>query len=628
MDRTATHPVGPTTQSLLTMDWCSLLRSRACAVAIAVLSCLSLMAYVFYLAPYEQFMFNDMLGYWNRAMERLQGQSFRETQFMAWPPIYHIYLAEFFRVCRWLGLNSLIRLETVLVMNILLYSVSVYAVHRMAVRWFEQSGAWAVATTAVYALGFPAWYFNAFLLSDNFSAPLLVVAIALLYCRKSWQALIAAAAIFAIAAAARPSIAPYGLAFVIALLVRHQFTWTFISRAAVFSGVFFLLILCAMAEVSRISNGKVRGLSANGGLDFFIANSRYYRVDTNYDGWHNFVIVPALSWKPEQGAFRSTVPYYQQDYYFDLGWQHLKHDPARLLKNVEHVKHLFFTDMFPTRFDAPGFKFFRPLWDKFKFVLFLSTVLYIWLWPSLSKSQRPLAALLLSLIGITMVVSYLFTGEPRYTYSIIFAFYLLGFNALRLLLRSGAKMKRIVPQFAALLVALWGAGSATAYWLNPVGDARIKAVHTDAEHPDRTSTAQLPSLYFPFSKTLPLSSEHGDMQLRRSGMLKFETDMHVDRQVNRVLWEVFSSWPVKIFMNGEMIMNATGTDYFRAQVAMTSIEPGVHRVVVEMPYYPGDSGLAINYLFFDDNRWMYRQRLGIDRTPFHFSLPEPDSHDH
>jgi len=585
------------------------------------------LGYVFYWAPYDYFLYNDMLGYWNRAMERLSGQSFRETQFMAWPPIYHIYLAEFFRVCRWVGLNSLIRFETVLFINIMVFAVSVYALHRIAVRWFEQSGVWAAATTLFYGLGFPAWYFNAFLLSDNFSAPLLILAVALVYCRRSWRSLIAAAALFAIAAAARPSIAPYGLAFIIPLLVRHRFTWEFFARSAIFSGVFFLLIFMAMAEVSRISSGKVKGLSANGGLDFFIANARHYRIDVSYEGWHNFVIVPALSWKPEQGNFYSQVPYYQQDKYYELGWDHLRHDPARLVKNIEHVKHLFFADMLPSRYDAPGFKFFRPLWDMFKFTLLLSVLLYFWLWPRLSDQQKYLASLLISIIGVTMSVSYLFTGEPRYTYSIIFVFYLLGFNALRLLLQQGRGALRILPPFAALLAGMWLSDKLLAYVVDPPGKSHIQAVLLDADDPNKNTAAQLPALYFPFSKKLPLLSEYGHMALRRPGTLVFKTQMHVDQPVGKIGWEVFSEWPVKIRLDGKIILNAAGADYFHAKTAVTPLTPGTYLVEVEVPYRPHESGLAINYVFFDEEQWMYRQKLGEDTSPVRFSLPESDNHD-
>ncbi len=593
--------------------------SRKCAGAIALLSCLVLLVYVFYLAPYNNFFYNDMLGYWNRAIDRINGFPFVETQFMAWPPMYHIYLAEFFRLCWWMGYPELIEPETLLVLNCVIFACSVYALHRCAVRWFDKATGWAVVTTAVYAFGFPAWYFNAFLLSENFSAPLLVIAIALIYCRDSRGALIAAAAVFAVAAAARPSIAPYGLAFVIALLVRRQFTREFFIQAAVFSTVFFLLIFLAMGEVARISGGKVKGLSANGGLDFFIANSRYYRIDVRYNGWHNYVIVPALSWKPEQGSFNSTVPYFQQDYYYNLGWQFILHDPARLVKNFEHIGHLFFADMLPSRDDAPGFKFFRPLWDKFKFGLFLLTFLYFWLWPFLKQPQRYFASLLLSILGITLLVSYLFTGEPRYTYSIMFVFYLLGFNAVRLLLAQRAQLRKILPRFALLLATLWGAGEALAYWVEPPQDPHVQMVQLD---PPSTGAQELPSLYFPYSKESPLVARRGQVTLAEPARLLFKTELHLAGAARDIRWELFSGWPVRLRVDGNLVTESTERNYFREVVVITPLTAGKHEIELEVDYIPQAGGITVNYVFTDEEGWTYRQILGENRPPVHFSLPE------
>lgn len=617
------RPVECAQRSLLTRDWVALLRGRAVAGLLAILACVCLLVYVFHLTPYQHFLYNDMLGYWNRAIERLNGQTFRETQFMAWPPIYHIYLAEFFRLCLRLGMASWVRLETILVANILLFAISVYAFHRIGARWFgDRGGIWTLLATVIYGFGFPAWYFNAFLLSENFSAPLLVIAIALVYCRKTYVALAAAAGIFALAAAARPAIAPYGLAFILPLLLRHGITREFFVRAALFSTVFFLLVAVAMAEVARISNGKVTGLSANGGLDFFIANSRYYRIDTSYEGWHNFVIVPALSWKPEQGSFQSNVPFYQQDYYFGLGWQHLQRDPSRLLRNVEHIKHLFFADMLPSRYDAPGFKTFRPLWDRFKFALFLSLPLYLWLWPRLADQQKYLASLLLSLIAVTMIVSYFFTGEPRYTYSIIFAFYLLGLGACRLAWREGRRLWRIVPSFILLLAAGWLSGKAFAHYLNPPGEPRIQAVLTATDA--SKISAQLPALYFPFNKKSPLVSEHGHMVLSHAGTLRFQSQLQLDEPVGKIGWEVFSSWPLRIFMDGELLMDVSSNNYFIPQTTITEIQPGEHLIEVEVAFSPGEVGLTINYMFLDSEQWLHREKLGKDTPPVRFSLPERD----
>ena len=103
--------------------------------------------------------------------------------------------------------------------------------------------------------------------------------------------------------------------------------------------------------------------------------------------------------------------------------------------------------------------------------------------------------------------------------------------------------------------------------------------------------------------------------------------MHVDQSIDRVGWEVFSNWPIKIRMDGKTVMETTGADYFREKTAISPIMPGTYLVEVESPYAPGENGLAVNYLFFDSDEWMHRQRLGEDKSPVRFSLPESDGHD-
>src|SRR5690349_22765532 len=54
--------------------------------------------------------------------------------------------------------------------NMVAFAASVYALHRLAVQWFERPE-FVLATVLLYAFGFPAWYFNAFLLSGNLGIP-------------------------------------------------------------------------------------------------------------------------------------------------------------------------------------------------------------------------------------------------------------------------------------------------------------------------------------------------------------------------------------------------------------------------------------------------------------------------
>lgn len=609
---------------VLQRDLLSLTVSIRFSLVLAVCSFVFVLLYVFVLAPYENFLYNDMQGFWQRALERLNGETFRETQFLAWPPWYHIFIAEVLRVFKTLGLDQLIRFEVFLGLNIFVFAISVCAFHRIALKWFDGDARLSLIAALLYGFGFPAWYFNAFLLSDNLSAPLLVIAVALIYLKTDMRSLVAAAVLFAFASVIRPSVAPYGLAFVIALFAIHRVSYKFILRAGVFSAVFFALVFLAMAEVSRISKGKVSGLSANGGLDFFIANSRIYRIDLNYDGWHNFVVVPALSWKPEQGFFRSRVPYYNQDYYYNLGWQYIKHNPSRIVKNIEHVKHLFFAAMLPSRSDAPGFTLFRPVWDVLKFIGFLSAFFFIWLWRDFSLHQKKLAAFMLSTIGITFVVSYLFTGEPRYTYSIMFIFYLIALKVVQFILIKRDRIQHALPRVAALLAGLWLSGKVLAFVVSPSYPSHLQATFSGESNAMPGKNVYLEQLFFPYAEPRALVSADKHLKMYSHGELVLATDLLVEGSTRDLKFDIHSAWPIRIKVDGQDYVYLDQPNFFRETPALLQLEPGKHHIEVIVNYFPIEGGLSLSYSYIDETGWIHRQFLGVDDGPISFSLPESE----
>lgn len=599
-------------------------------IGLAVLAGLAIAAYVFWLTPYQDFLFSDMKEYWNAAMQRLNGHVFDDSQFIAWPPLYHIFLAELFRVLRSAGLDGLVRLETALALNIFAYAISVYAFQRVAARWFERRWSLLLAML-LYAFGFPALYFNAFLLAENLGAPLLVMAIAALICHRNWAGITAAACLFATAVIVRPAMGPYGLAFVACLFARQGFNRRFIAQAALFSVLFFALIATASQEVARISHGRVTGLSANGGLDFFLANTDYHRIELNYNGWHFFVIVPAQSWTPENGVFYTSVPFYEQGYYFRLGWEALKHDPMRMVRNIGEIEHLFFADMLPSRDDAPGFTTLRPIWDWMKLVMCLTAGLLVLRRGSLG-ARAPTGALLGTLIVTTMVVSVIFTGEPRYTYSIIFAFYLLSLKQLELLLHDARRWLKPLLGYLLLLGASGSAVAGVVSALQPVFPPHL-AFHfasyaSPPTLPQRDFT--LGRLLFPFNREGSdlVQADDPAQRVGEPGLIRIRTDMEVlgDKPLE-ITFRVYSSWFFSLLADDQALAVGSDPDFFRENEATHSFSPGHHVLELQTNYQPDNGGLAANYIYADETGWATKHMVGIDSPRVRFHLPATPQQD-
>jgi hypothetical protein len=599
----------------------------------ALLSLAALVFYVFFCTPYQEFVFSDMEHYWSSALERLDGNAFDETQFVAWPPLYHIILAELFRVLHWLGLGSLVRLETALVINMLAFSASVYTLQRVAAQWFVRPE-FIVLTVVLYAFGFPALYFNAFLLSENLGMPLMVIAFALVVHKQTWWAALLAGLLFALAAIIRPAFGPYGLAFVLFYLAYYRISWRFIRRAALFSAVFFSVVLLASAEVARISQGKVFGLSANGGLDFFINTSNYYRIDTRYDGWHFVVVAPALSWEPENGTFDTDVPFYNQDYYFQQGWQFLQRDPWRLWRGFQHMGHLFFAEMLPSQTNAPGFLFWRPVWDWFKFGMFLALGMYLRIWRKLGE-RLPEFVLMISVVILTLIVSFIFTGEPRYMFFIIFIFYLLFFKLVEIFWQHGWRhWLRPLSIYVALLIVVSSAAAAVIEirrWDLGPPNTRLSLLPDGIINPLDPSIPVVPvevdirRVRFPYRED-KIGLFHGSKDhppLEQAVPVRIHTRMEVlGTESIAMRFENYSAWPFRLYIDQQEIIFSDSMDYFEPVDTYMQMEPGVYDIEIIIDYYPLIGGFATAYNYREPDGWRIRRYLGVASDRVQFLLPE------
>lgn len=624
--------------------------SRNFGVLAAALSLAVVLIYVFGATPYTEFVFSDMRTYWDRAMARMQGEVFSDAQFIAWPPVYHILLAEFFEILQWAGLGEWVRLETALGINILTFAGSVFALQRLAAHWFRRP-AFVLLTVLFYGFGFPALYFNAFLLSGNLGAPLLVIALSVAAGRYSWGALVFAALTFGLATIVRPSLGPYGLSFVLLYLCRYYrggfwrtaFSLPFLTRAAAFTVVFFAVVFAASAEVSRISGGRVNGLSANGGLDFFIANTDYHRVDLSYDGWHFFVVIPSMSWKPEQGIFYTNVPFYEQDHYLQLGLQAIERNPMGLLTNTVYIKNLFFADMLPSRYDAPGFGWLMPLWDWLKFGMFASLGMYYWarrqlyaedtdgLGKSSLPSQRAIFTMLVSMLWLTAIVAFLFTGEPRYTYEIIAVFYLLFFKLVEIGWQDRHYWFWLFVRYLGMLAIgaalVWGLVRTLQPDYPPT--VAISVEPRDAQTPAPAlgqpggpqPTMVAGRLVFPYLHGAgPLRQAEGQaLPTNEPALVRMRARMEVlGDEPLRVTFRVYSSWPMMLFVDGSMFTSHAEPDYFQGAESSATLAPGFHDVELAVQYEPHEGGIALNYSYTGRDEWNVRRALGVDSTRVRF----------
>lgn len=248
--------------------------------------------YVFFLTQYHSYLVSDMGGYWDRALEFYGGNSTSLNQWVVWPPLYHYFIAATFKIPDLLGLSGY-RLDFLLLIHILLSSLSVYVLF-LIVKKITSKNSISLVAAGLYAFSFPLIYLNAFVLSENLSTPLTIFSIWFLIKGDRKRDVIISALLLSISVGIRPVNGLFGLVFFLYIIFSNKkFKENFI-KAILFSFFFFIVIGLIVINNYNISGGKISGLSGNGGLNFYFAQSKTYGVKSWFDNYY-YVIVPPIN---------------------------------------------------------------------------------------------------------------------------------------------------------------------------------------------------------------------------------------------------------------------------------------------------------------------------------------------
>ncbi|MFZ1984225.1 MAG: glycosyltransferase family 39 protein, partial [Desulfatitalea sp.] len=311
--------------------------------------------FVFKYTAYYNYLSSDMLGYWSRAFQRYDGDLFSINQWVIWPPLFHIILAGIFKTNQFLGLFHR-NLEVVLSLNILFSSLSVVYLYFIAVI-FSRNSLIALCTASLYALTYHCLYFNAFILSENFAVPIVIAALYYLLRNKKGYYLLSGA-LLAIATGIRPGYGLLGLSFGLYALLSDSKTirldwkrtifFNGFGKAALFSLAFMLCIAAIVAENNYISKGRLKGLAASSGLNYYFSFTKTYEVRSRFDGYHYVIIPPGTVRNPENGKLMTINPIYDGAFFKKLANAYINDHPYILVTKIKDLWDLYFGTLFPS----------------------------------------------------------------------------------------------------------------------------------------------------------------------------------------------------------------------------------------------------------------------------------------
>ena len=576
------------------------------------ISCVVKLLYVFCLTDYSNYLFSDFGGYWNRALERLRGHDTDYDQWAIWPPLPHILLTFFFRVIDLAGLSEH-RLEALLVANVGLSTLCVALVYGITLRLCSSSRA-AFVVAVLYAFAFPLLYFNAFVMSEHPATAALLGAVWLLLRYPGHIGYVSAAGVLlAVAVGMRPAFGLCALPCGLYVLFAGQFARFSIGRAAAFTCFFFLILGLVVAEVGRISNGQVRGLSANGGVNFYFAQCHTYEVVSTHSIYSYHIIPPSTVTHAENGTVVFTVPFHQQAFYTELGWQCVRAQPGLGWRNLAKFDDVFFGPLLPHVNTAWGFP---TLLTPYRWLV-LGLTLLLPLGLVCFKSRRTsAAALLYGIVLMVFATQYAFNAEHRYVYPIFGL--LLGLNAWIALelYRRWSSVRRVALAFGAgLSVLALGAGARAI--------AQVRTVPTLIEAQwyriDRVANAgwnyPLPppeghfavdTLRFPEGRTLR-HEQQGEISLFEPAeyfAIRFETCLDV-REAEEYEFVVASDDGFELSIDGQIIASHQPTRPYRPSIGAVHLAAGRHRYALS--YFQGDGPLGVTAVWrrpLPSGNWM------------------------
>ena len=414
---------------------------------------------IFQWSEYKSYLTSDMHGYWERAVQIFSGDEKTPNTWVSNAPFYSRVIADVFSWLEYLHLGHY-RLEVMLSLNVLLSCFGTFSLYMIGQKLFDNRK-WSMWLAGFYALAYPNLYFNVFLLGEPFSVPIIISALCMvLYWHNTYKVFFAGL-VLAFGVGIRPSngllglpcalfIIFYGLSFW--KLPLKQWIPVFFPRglrAGAFSLAFFMVIFGIVAENNRISDGKLRGITAHSGYNFFLGQSQVHLIESHWDGLGYGFVPSSVAGNPEYGKISTNIPIYDSKTYYAEGWKILKANPHLWWDHVKKYNNLFFNNLFP---GVPSVKGFTWFFDPYRYITFYMLVFCGLLFIPLREGdvRRSYVYVFGSIFTLCAGALFFYTVTHQYFTNFSYALYILFFIYLRSCVLHFSKYKKFILAYVAL----------------------------------------------------------------------------------------------------------------------------------------------------------------------------------
>jgi len=316
---------------------------------------------------------------------------------------YYLFLGGLYALLKPVGLIDY-RIQIIVGLNVFLGAMAVIVFYRILKIFVNRKISFIGGI--IFSVYYPAIYLNSLIMSENLFSFTLISAVLLLTGKPTSKRLVTAGSLLGISMVIRPLL----LAF---LPLLGMWMWRQKIKT-VFMPIIVIIILVSVVN-SRIGKTPWRLTSVveNGGVNFAIAQCEFKKINYSTADGDAFWFSPPVFWGTNRPEIKTDIPFSNQRYYYRMGWECLKREPARLGYNLIHIKNVFMSTFYPN--------FVNYVWHRNMFIFWkaigvgLSITLLIFPFVKMNQSQSRVRSLLILLfLSLILAVFWENPGEERY----------------------------------------------------------------------------------------------------------------------------------------------------------------------------------------------------------------------
>ena len=383
-------------------------------IAALILKC----CYLFPIISFHNSLHRDMAEYWYDSIQLAWGNHIYLSQWGGFAPFYKYYfLVPFFKFLNSLGYLSY-SVPLIILVNILLYSVSSYVFYLVVNRLIADKIT-ALIALIFYAFSYLATYVNALILPDSLAISITVVSTGIVILTPRRIAVFIAGLFLGVAIAAKPFLfvfSPIFMWYIYSKKMNKNSVW----KVVIFTVALVVVPLMTMAENNRVSHGKLKGLAAIGGSNFFQGWGKVRALRSLSVEGEDSRISPGTLDEPAWKSVTVKEPWYHQGYFYRLGFEAISKNPCVLFEKIFWFKKLFWGILGPKLEKFPvGYNQIMPVVQNISYIMFLSLGIF-WLFVRRFTDTKTVFFLILLLTSFFIAIYAFGLPERRYFLNIEF----------------------------------------------------------------------------------------------------------------------------------------------------------------------------------------------------------------